>query len=49
MDYEIEWDDSKNDKNIEKHGISFDVAQYVFLDKNHIILYDVGVKTPSYI
>jgi uncharacterized DUF497 family protein len=28
----ILWDDNKNRKNIEKHGVSFNTAQYVFDD-----------------
>ncbi len=27
---EFEWDESKNDSNIEKHGIDFDKAKAVF-------------------
>ena len=28
----IEWDESKNQKNILKHGVSFDLAAHVFTD-----------------
>ena len=37
----FEWDESKNQANIEKHGISFFKAQYVFSDPKHIILEDL--------
>lgn len=36
-----EWDDIKNEKNIEKHGISFFEAQRAFLDPNRIIAEDI--------
>jgi uncharacterized DUF497 family protein len=32
----IIWDDNKNRKNIEKHGVDFEVAQDVFLDRGCI-------------
>lgn len=34
------WDDNKNSKNIEKHGISFYTAAKVFDDPNYIEIYD---------
>ncbi len=36
----FEWDERKNEKNIVKHGISFETAAYVFLDENLLDLYD---------
>jgi uncharacterized DUF497 family protein len=36
----FEWDDDKNQENIEKHGVSFHKAQYAFADLNRIILED---------
>ena len=39
---EFEWDESKNDINQEKHGISFYEAQYAFFDKNRIIAEDLS-------
>lgn len=39
-DYVVEWDDAKNEKNIRKHGVSFEMAAMVFWDKNYIELYD---------
>ena len=37
---EFEWDEEKNLANIKKHGISFDVAKFVFNDENAIEIYD---------
>ena len=36
----FEWDESKNKKNIEKHGISFEEASSVFQDEDALILTD---------
>ena len=36
----FEWDEAKNSINIKKHGISFDLAAYVFADENRIEIYD---------
>ena len=36
----FEWDESKNQDNIEKHKISFEKAQSAFFDKNRIIIKD---------
>lgn len=36
----FEWDDKKNKSNIQKHGISFEVAQYAFKDENRILTED---------
>ncbi|OGS34048.1 MAG: hypothetical protein A2293_01045 [Elusimicrobia bacterium RIFOXYB2_FULL_49_7] len=33
----FEWDEKKNNANIAKHGISFDVAMQAFLDTNRRI------------
>ena len=30
-DYIVEWDDAKNEININKHGISFETAAYIFM------------------
>ena len=37
-----EWDDEKNRENQTKHGVSFELAQYVFLDPNRVIAEDVA-------
>jgi len=36
----FEWDETKNQDNQKKHGISFELAQYAFTDENRIILED---------
>lgn len=35
-----EWDDNKNQKNIEKHGIGFENAIEVFSDSNAIVQFN---------
>lgn len=37
----FEWDQQKNEINIEKHGVSFFVAQRTFLDPNRVIAKDL--------
>ena len=34
----FEWDENKNQDNIVKHNVSFEMAQEAFFDKNRIIL-----------
>jgi len=36
----FEWDDQKNLENIDKHKVSFEVAQEAFFDSNRIIIID---------
>jgi uncharacterized DUF497 family protein len=36
----FEWDEEKNQANIEKHGIDFRIAQKAFLDSRRVILAD---------
>lgn len=36
----FEWDENKNNKNIEKHHINFNEAATVFLDENALIIED---------
>ena len=36
----FEWDENKNQDNIEKHKVSFEIAQEAFFDKNRIIIKD---------
>ena len=38
----FEWDDDKNKKNIEKHGVSFETARLVFDDPARLTLFDEG-------
>ncbi len=37
----FEWDEDKNRENKEKHGVSFEFAQYAFVDPNRIIAEDL--------
>ena len=41
MHISFEWDEDKNRKNFEKHGITFAEAQYAFIDKNRVIAKDL--------
>lgn len=36
----FDWDDSKNEANIARHGLSFYEAQDAFFDKHRVILLD---------
>ncbi len=38
----LEWDDDKDKQNQDKHGISFEFAQYAFADPNRIIAEDLN-------
>jgi len=38
----FEWDEKKNKENQNKHGLSFEVAQYAFADPNRIIAEDLS-------
>lgn len=40
MALKFEWDEEKARLNIQKHGIPFETAAKVFLDKNRIEIYD---------
>lgn len=42
---QFEWDESKDTINQKKHGISFHIAQYAFLDKHRIIAEDIDHST----
>ena len=37
---EFEWDDAKSESNEDKHGLSFEEAQYAFGDPRRIIAID---------
>lgn len=39
--YRFDWDEAKNKKNIQKHGISFEDAIEVFKDNNRVIIQDI--------
>ena len=38
---DFEWDSAKDQRNQEKHGVSFALAQLAFLDHNRVILDDL--------
>lgn len=40
MDGQIDWDDAKAARNLEKHGVAFDEAQTVFCDPGALTIYD---------
>ena len=41
MKVKFEWDENKNQENIEKHGVSFELAQYAFADTQRVIAEDI--------
>ena len=41
---EFEWDPSKRDSNLEKHGIDFVLARFVFDDPDHLT--ELAMMTP---
>ena len=38
----FEWDEVKNKQNQEKHGVSFELAQYAFADPGRVIAEDLS-------
>lgn len=40
MALQFEWDDEKEQSNVEKHGVDFDTAVKVFFDPNRIEYYE---------
>ena len=38
---DFEWEERKNKENIQKHGISFELAQYAFADPYRIFAKDI--------
>lgn len=40
MSLQFEWDEEKANINLKKHGIPFETAAKIFLDKNRIEIYD---------
>lgn len=41
MELEFEWDERKNQINIKKHGIDFNIAMHVFDDEDRIEIFDM--------
>ena len=40
MELTFEWDEEKNERNIRRHGISFEEAKTVFRDPHSITIFD---------
>ena len=38
---DFEWEELKNEENIQKNGISFELAQYAFADPHRILAKDI--------
>ena len=38
---DFEWEERKNKENLQKHGISFELAQYAFADPYRILAKDI--------
>ncbi len=38
----FEWDEDKNNDNLSKHGLPFEIAQYAFADPLRVIAEDLG-------
>jgi uncharacterized protein len=47
MPASFEWDETKNQENQRKHGISFAIAQHAFADPNRIIYEDLDHSLPE--
>jgi uncharacterized protein len=41
MNTSFEWDEKKNSENLQKHGVSFENAQYAFIDSKRVIAEDL--------
>ena len=41
MNTSFEWDEDKNTKNLIKHGIDFEIAQFAFIDSRRVIAKDL--------
>ena len=41
----FEWDEEKNKRNLQKHGVNFETAQYAFIDKKRVIAKDTAHST----
>lgn len=44
----FEWDDTKNKRNLKKHGVSFEEAQACFLDAHQVAFYDPDHSDKEY-
>ena len=41
MNTSFEWDEEKDVENLRKHGVSFERAQYAFIDQKRVIAKDI--------
>jgi len=41
MSTSFEWDEQKNEENLEKHQVDFETAQYAFADSKLVIAEDI--------
>lgn len=41
MSTSFEWDENKNQENVKKHGVDFEIAQYAFADPELVIAEDL--------
>jgi uncharacterized DUF497 family protein len=41
MTTRFEWDEAKNRQNQAKHGVTFDIAQWAFMDPRRVIAEDL--------
>jgi uncharacterized protein len=41
VQYNFEWDSTKAESNLDKHGLTFEEAAEVFLDALHVSIFDV--------
>jgi uncharacterized protein len=42
LHYSFEWDPAKNLKNIQKHGVGFELSASVFLDPHALTVFDIN-------
>lgn len=42
MNTSFEWDERKNTENFKKHGVSFQIAQFAFIDSKRVIAKDLS-------
>jgi uncharacterized DUF497 family protein len=47
MEFSFEWDEAKNQENLQKHGVTFEEAQYAFADPNRLVFQDTSHSTPE--
>lgn len=45
MNTSFQWDEDKNKRNVEKHGVDFETAQFAFIDPRRVIAEDLSHST----